>query len=606
MSLKEFFARTWQWLRTNVKTHVVVTLLVFLATFSAFVYYWHGVRNGVQKDEHSAYERQVRILSTATETHLQLYESFLRGGAGLFTINRSLTQADWAQYFQPYNIPKQSPDIIGIGFVPYLTNAEVPAFLNNIRAQVPKYAIWPAGTRNVYAPVAYVATFTANTGKVVGFDGYTTAVRRAAMQASVMSGQPTMSGKITLVSAQVPDKSAFNLYLPVYRNGRPVQTATERQRALYGFVYVAVDIKAMVNALLAENPNSNFALQWYETAGNPKSAPVYQSGNFTSTAKQHGAITQAFPFTLYGHKWKVVLAASPGIISANERQLPALVLWRGFFVSAVLAGAVWLLTTSRERKLSRQKQLEVQDAKDDLLSLASHQLRTPATVVKQYVGMMLQGYGGKITRKQTGMLQNAYDSNERQLEVINQLLYVARLDAGRIALHKQKVDVGKLLQEACDEQAVEAKQRRQKLACKVPKRPLKVEADPQYFRMALDNLINNAIKYTPDKGSITASVRKLEGDALITITDTGIGIDEARQATIFEKFTRLEDELSSNVSGSGIGLYLTNQIVSLHGAHIEVTSSRSHGSSFTIRLPADPNIDLGRTSAYTKRRRPVN
>lgn len=573
-------------MRANVKTHVVVTLLVFLATFAAFGYYWHGVRNGVQKDENAAYERQVRILSTATETHLQLYESLLRGGAGLFTINSSLTQADWAQYFQPYNIPKQSPDIIGIGFVPYLTKAELPAFLDNIRAQVPHYAIWPAGTRSVYAPVAYVATFTANTGKVVGFDGYTTAVRRAAMQAAVASGQPTMSGKITLVSAQVPDKSAFNLYLPVYQSGQPVQTAAERQQALYGFVYVAVDIKAMVDGLLAQNPNGNFALQWYDIAGGSKNAPVYQSGNFADIAKQPGAIKQAFPFTLYSHKWKVVLAASPGIISANERQLPALVLWRGFFVSVVLATAVWLLTTSRDRKLNRQKQLEVQTAKDDLLSLASHQLRTPATVVKQYVGMLLQGYGGKISHKQTGMLQHAYDSNERQLEVINQLLYVARLDAGRIALHKNKTDIGKLLQEVCDEQMVEAKQRRQKLTCKVPKRPLKAEIDPQYFRMALDNLINNAIKYTPNKGTITAIARKPNGDVLITITDTGIGIDEARRATIFEKFTRLENELPANTSGSGIGLYLTDQIVSLHGGRIEVTSSRGHGSSFTIRLPA--------------------
>lgn len=588
MSFKEFLARTWHWLRANVKTHVVVTLLVFLATFAAFGYYWHGVRNGVRKDENVAYEQRVRILSTATQTHLQLYESLLRAGAGLFTIDNSLTLANWAQYFQPYNIPEQSSDIVGIGFVPYLTNAEVPTFLDGIRAQMPKYAIWPVGTRSVYAPVAYVATFTANSGKVVGFDGYTSAVRRTAMQAAVATGQPAMSGKITLVSAQVPDKSAFNLYLPVYRNGQPVQTVAERQAALYGFVYVAVDIKTMVDALLAQNPNGSFGLQWYDVADNPKGAPVYQSANFASIAKQPGAITQALPFTLYDHKWKVVLTASPAIISANERQLPALVLWRGFFVSVVLAGAVWLLTTARERKFNRQKQLEVQTAKDDLLSLASHQLRTPATVVKQYVGMLLQGYGGKISRKQTGMLQHAYDSNERQLEVINQLLYVARLDAGRIALHKEKkVDIGELLKEVCDEQAVEAKQRRQKLTCKVPKRPLRAEVDPQYFRMALDNLVNNAIKYTPNKGSITAGVRKLNGDMLITIADTGIGIDEARRATIFEKFTRLENELPANVSGSGIGLYITDQIVRLHGGRIEVMSSRGHGSSFTIRLPAD-------------------
>lgn len=564
---------------------MLTTLLVFVATFSAFGYYWRNVRANVHKDETGAYARQVRILSTATETHLQLYENFLRGGAGLFSVNGALTQAEWTQYFQPYNIPKQSPDIIGIGFVPYLTSTEAPAFLHSIRAQNPKYAIWPAGTRNVYAPVAYVVTFTRNTNKVVGFDGYTSAARRGAMQTAATSGQPAMSGKITLVSAQVPDKTAFNIYVPVYRNGESVRTAAQRQRALYGFVYVAVDIKTMVDGLLAENPNSNFALQWYDAAGNSKNTPVYQSANFASIVKQSGAIRQTFPFTLYAHKWRVALAASPGIISANERQLPALVLWRGAFVSTVLAGAVWALTTARERKLNRQKQFEVQTAKDDLLSLASHQLRTPATVVKQYVGMMLQGYGGKVTRKQTNLLQNAYDSNERQLEVINQLLYVARLDAGRIVPHKEKVDIGKLLQEVCNEQAAEVKRCKQKMSCSVPKRPLFARVDPRYFRMVLENLLSNANKYTPAGGTITLCAQKFQDTVKISVRDTGIGISGSEQATIFEKFSRAENELSSGISGSGVGLYFVQQIVSLHGGTIEVASSPGRGSTFTIRVP---------------------
>jgi len=568
----------------KVRTHAFVVLLVFLATLAAFVYYANSVRNSVHKDVDSAFQQQLRVLSTGTTSRLQLYEGILRGGAGLFFVNKTLTQANWTSYFRPYDIQSQFPDVEGIAFDRYLTTNEVSAFLQSIHEQgQPSFTITPPGERAVYVPTTYMAKYSSPNDKASGYDGYTDPVRKAAMLEAATSGNPTMSGQTRLRSA--PNTPTFIMYLPVYADSSSLDTPTERQAATYGFVSVAVNIHDFVTRLLKQNPNKNFGLKWYDAQSPRNNQLVYKSRNFDELAKESDSVIQTIPFTTYQHNWKVTAVVGPGVVPTAERERPFTTLAWGVLASTALASVIWVLISSREFLLNRQKQLEVQTAKDDLLSLASHQLRTPATVVKQYVGMLLQGYGGKLTRGQTSMLKHAYDSNERQLQIINQLLYVARLDAGRIILHKEVIDIGNLLKQVCDEQRIEASQRKQKLVCEIPEHELAAEVDPQYFHMVLENLVNNAVKYTPDKGTITVRARPSQDEMLVTVTDTGIGIDEDRQEMIFDKFTRLDNELAANTSGSGIGLYLTNQIVSLHGGYIEVKSRPGHGSSFTVHLP---------------------
>jgi signal transduction histidine kinase len=572
------------WLRSRVKTHVVVALLVFLATFAASIYYWSNIRANVGKDLRTAYQRQVRITTTAMTSRLQQYENLLRGGAGLFTVTDAITQDEWSAYFNPYDVADHYPDIEGIGFSRYLTQDEVPSYRATMAAQGrPDARIFPDGDRAVYAPVTFNAMYTGNSGKSLGYDGLTQPTRRAAMEQAATSGSPVMSGKIELVSQKSPDRSAFIIYLPVYKKGLPVNTDAQRQAALYGFVYVAVDMHTMFNDVMKDNQNNHFGMQLYDV-GTPGGA-AFQTANVAALRHTRGAEHTDSTLQLYGHTWKASFVGLPALISASERQLPAQALWRGFLSSALFAGVVWYLITTRERKFSRQKQLEVQTAKDDLLSLASHQLRTPATVVKQYVGMLLQGYAGDLTDQQIGMLEHAYASNERQLEIINQLLYVARLDAGRISLRVEKVVIAKLIQQVIEEQVAVIAARHQNVVFKAPRRQLRAEIDPHYMRMVFENLLSNAVKYTPEGGKVIFTVRKLKDEVVIRVNDTGVGISEEEQLTIFDKFTRVENELSTDVNGSGVGLYLTQQIITLHGGRIDVESTPGKGSTFAVYLP---------------------
>jgi signal transduction histidine kinase len=515
----------------------------------------------------------------------------------LYKLRQDLTQEEWVSFFKAYEISSRFPDIEGVGLSRYLTADQVSDFLDERQAQGDEnFTIYPSGDREVYVPVTFNAQYTGNNGKSRGYDGFSQATRKEAMEWARDTGSLAMSGKVTLVSDSRPNRSSFLLYSPIYKDGEPISSTAERRKAILGFSYMAVDFKTLADATFDPSHSPNLGIKVVDAEADSKNNFVYQSEGFNTILGENGSVSRTMTVNFYGHRFTIVFAGSPQLLSERERQLPGQALWRGVLTSLFFASLVWYLVNDRERKYARQKQEEVQTAKDDLLSLASHQLRTPATVVKQYVGMLLQGYGGKLSDQQINMLSNAYESNERQLDIINQLLYVARLDADRIQLRPERIDISELLHSVMGEHKQSATDRELGLSLKTPKRAIWVEADPHYIRMAFDNLLSNAVKYTPNGGSITISIRRTHGKVVIKIADTGVGIDPSAQARVFDKFTRVENELSTDVNGSGVGLYLTNKIVELHGGNIELTSEVGVGSTFIVYLPFNqPGAGDGRS-----------
>ena len=224
-------------------------------------------------------------------------------------------------------------------------------------------------------------------------------------------------------------------------------------------------------------------------------------------------------------------------------------------------------------------------SKDEFVALASHQLRTPATAVKQYLGMVLQGYAGDITDVQTDMLEKAFESNERQIQLVNQILNAARVDTGRLIMSPVTIDLRTIVQAAWDEMKGVFEQHQHRYNLSLPAVPLWVEADQSYVRMAIENVLYNACIYTPDGGLITVRLQRVDGTCRLSITDTGVGIDKADIGKLFAKFSRIHNPLSVQAGGSGIGLYLTSEIVRLHQGKVDVTSKLHHGTTFAISFP---------------------
>ncbi len=237
------------------------------------------------------------------------------------------------------------------------------------------------------------------------------------------------------------------------------------------------------------------------------------------------------------------------------------------------------------RDISEEVRLD--QAKTEFIALASHQLRTPATAVKQYLNMLLEGYAGKLTESQLAFIATANEGNERQLKIINDILKVAAADSGDMVLERRKTELGKLIQSVVDEEMPKIIKSRQRLLFKQPTRPVYASIDPHIFRMVLENLIDNAHKYTyPDK---TIEVTLTSGGAtnIISIRDEGVGISMTDAKRLFQKFVRLESTLSVSAGGTGLGLYWVKKVLELHDASIAVESQVGKGTVFSITLPME-------------------
>jgi PAS domain S-box-containing protein len=240
---------------------------------------------------------------------------------------------------------------------------------------------------------------------------------------------------------------------------------------------------------------------------------------------------------------------------------------------------------NEQLEIQRSELEQLNQAKDEFISLASHQLRTPASGVKQFLGLLREGYAGDLDDLQKEFIERAYEGNNRQLELVNDLLRVAQVDAGKVTLIKDTADLAAVIKDVLSEQQASFEERKQTVVIEGLNHPLKAKIDKARLRMVIENIVNNASKYTPVGGTITVNAAKHNQTIRISVADTGVGIPKSAQPKLFSKFSRIPNELSDVVGGSGLGLYWAHKIIELHDGKIEVASKSGKGSVFTIVVP---------------------
>jgi PAS domain S-box-containing protein len=234
----------------------------------------------------------------------------------------------------------------------------------------------------------------------------------------------------------------------------------------------------------------------------------------------------------------------------------------------------------------QQKELErLNESKDEFISLASHQLRTPATAIKQLLGLLLEGFEGPLPENLHKIIQKTYDSNERQIMIVNSLLRVAQIDAGKIVLRKKPCNINSILDSLTKQYEGIIRDKHQTLTCSLPNTPVVGCVDEHYYRMALENILDNASKYTKDGGKIEVSSETCDSLAHVAIKDTGVGVAAEDIPLLFEKFHRIPNNMSHKIAGSGLGLYWVEKVIGLHQGKIEVESQAGKGTTFHIFVP---------------------
>ncbi len=290
----------------------------------------------------------------------------------------------------------------------------------------------------------------------------------------------------------------------------------------------------------------------------PKQHPVYMALNMGTITNN----TTYYNMHRDGNKFAVSITVTPVILSGK---------------------VIGTIKVFRDITYER----DIDKAKTEFVSLASHQLRTPLSTVNWYTEMLLAGDAGILNEKQKKYLDEVYSSNQRMVELVNALLDVSRLELGTFVIEPESIDICRLAQDVINEQAPQIDIKKIKLSLFYYKKTSFIEADPKLLRMVIQNILSNAVKYTPDGGTINISISLVDRENIqIKIVDTGYGIPVNQHNKIFTKLFRADNVRDKDTNGTGLGLYIVKSIVEKSNGRIWFESPKeNNGTAFYVTLP---------------------
>ncbi len=244
----------------------------------------------------------------------------------------------------------------------------------------------------------------------------------------------------------------------------------------------------------------------------------------------------------------------------------------------ILGNLVILHDITREKVVERMK--------TEFVSLAAHQLRTPLSVIKWTLRTLLDGDLGKISQEQRDFIEKTYKSNERMINLINDLLNVTRIEEGRYLFRLSAADIGTIIQFVVNSYKEEAQRRQIEIEIIKPEKKLpEVFIDIEKIRLAVQNLLDNALRYNRPGGKVIISFKNRKGEIEVSIEDTGVGIPKEQHERVFNKFFRAANVMKIDTEGTGLGLFIAKNIIEAHKGRIWFKSEEGKGSTFYFSLP---------------------
>ncbi len=238
---------------------------------------------------------------------------------------------------------------------------------------------------------------------------------------------------------------------------------------------------------------------------------------------------------------------------------------------------------SREKTISRLK--------SEFISIAAHQLRTPLSAIKWTFRMILDGDIGKVTNEQKTFLERGFYTNERMIKLVSDLLNVSRIEEGRFGYEFVVFPVEKIISDLLQDYEPRFREKHIRYSLRKSTESLPViKIDPQRLRLALQNVIDNAINYTLPAGEVTITLEQKDEFLTVKIKDTGVGIPRAQMERLFSKFFRGENVMRMQTEGSGLGLYIVKNIMKRHGGDVLIESEEGVGTTVTLTLPVDEKM----------------
>jgi signal transduction histidine kinase len=571
--------------RREVIPYVILAAALMVTASAARYAHVSGAR-----EDQLRFERDAESVIAAIGNRLDAYIAMLHGGAGLFAASDDVTRDEFRAYVRRLELQRRYPAIQGIGFSRLIHDDERDAVLSAMKRDVPSFQFWPDDYGGDFNAIVYLEPDDVRNRSILGFDMASESNRAEAMRRARDSGTAVATGKLTLgQEGGSPGKhqAGFLIYVPVYRRGNVPASVDERRAALLGFVYSPFRGDDLLRGIIGMEVPSTIAFDVFD--GGPVEENLIYRSPF---AVANRTFQHQRRIDIAERPWTVVLYAGDSVRLSSKRTMVALIAVCGMALSsllfAVMRGQVKARLsaerTAEELRRSEERLRVADRAKDEFLATISHELRTPLNAILGWASMLSRG---AIPKEMHPHAINVITRNAAaQARLVEDLLDMSRVVGGHLRLRFADTNPAAVFGAAVESFRPTAAEAGLTILYEPPVGVGPIEADADRLQQIVANLLSNALKFTPRGGRITLQANRVGETLVITVTDTGIGMEPDFVPFVFERFRQADSSATRAHPGAGLGLAIARHLVELHAGSIEAASEGTgRGATFTVRLP---------------------